>query len=695
MSRSLWNPNKLFGRLDIRTKLAIAFIGLSGASLALVGWYAANVHLRSLAENATEAQRRGLDTMQKRVQAFLDVVTDDLDLVAELHLVERLLQGDAELLPEGGGATRGDTESFFRDFLASKPHYYRLRLLGADGVELAHAVKVAGSPAIVPAGRWRQTGFRYYTSLIRDLAPRRIAFAPVELRGEPATEPGGGPGSRLSDGSGELVPALSFARPIRGPDGVLTAILVADVYARALFVLLAMTDPRAGESIFLVGPGGEFLFRSDLAEDWNTLLADPDHHKLRQELPDAVATRVLAGGSGVVTEGVDAVVTFTPLLEAPYSSVLGDYVLVSTRPASVVFAPVSEMRRSILGAGALIVLVAGLLALVAAHQFAAPIRALTEGATRLAKGEFDARLEIETNDEIEDLARTFNSMAKALQTREAEVLQQGEQLRHYTDRLETMVEERTTALKKSQQKMVQQEKMVAVGQLAAGLAHELGTPLATILCHAQMAQEELEEANHANTSSQLARAHESLDLVVSQVDRCSQIVRQLLDFSRPSSDARSALRAREVVDVAIELLHHDLERRGVEVEVENASVEARLVGNSNELDQVFVNLLRNAADAMPDGGRISVTIEHDNSNVRFVVVDEGHGIEREAQRHIFDPFFTTKAPGVGTGLGLWVVYNTVTDHGGRIDVDSAPGRGTRITVTLPALVEDSDRGSES
>jgi len=690
MSRSFWNPNKLFGRLDIRTKLAIAFMGLSGASLVLVGWYAGNLHLRSLAENATDDQRRSLTAVQERVEAFLSVVTDDLDLVAKLQLVRALLLEETGAPPNTGDGVRRDVESFLRDFVASKPHYHRLRLLGADGVEVVHTVVVDGSPVTVPAGRWQQTGFRYYELLVQGLGPEGVAFAPVQLRAEQpdGTAPRAAENSELFGTSDGLVSALSFVRPIRGDDGEMVAMVVADVYARALFELLEMTQTRAGESIFLVGPDGEFLYRSDRNDDWNTLLADPDRNNLRQELPDAVATRVLGGGSGVVTEGVDAVVTFMPLLEAPYSS-LGDYVLVSTRPASVVFAPVNEMRRSMLVAGAFMVLVAGLLALVAAHQFAAPIRALTDGAARLARGEFDTRLEIETNDEIEDLARNFNSMAQALQTREAEVARQGAQLRNYADRLEAMVEDRTKELRMSQQKMVQQEKMVAVGQLAAGVAHELGTPLATILCQAQMAQEELETGPAENGKDDVA-AHirESLGLVVSQVDRCSQIVRKLLDFSRPSSDARSALRSGEVVDVAIELLRHDFERRGVEVETGNFPTGSGLVGNRNELEQVFVNLLRNAADAMPDGGRISITVEDDNSNVRFVVADEGHGIAPETQRHIFDPFFTTKAPGVGTGLGLWVVYNTVTDHGGRVDVDSAPGRGTRITVTLPAAADD-------
>lgn len=700
MIRFSWNPNKLFGRLSIRTKLAVAFMGLSGASLLVVGWYAGNMHLRSIAEGATNDQRRGLAAVQERVQAFLDVTTDDLNLLADLQLVEALLDEGADVSPDLRDVARRDAESFLRDFIANKPRYYRLRLLDFDGTEVAHTVVVDGVPTTIPAGRWRNTGFRYYTSLIGSLEPGQIAFAPVQLRGEPSSPAAlpATPTSTSSDLSARIVSALSFARPLFEPSGELRALLIADVYARSLFELLEMTRPRADESVFLVGREGEFLFRSDRTEDWNTLLADPGRNNLRQEFPDAVATLVLNGGSGMVTEGLDAVITFTPLLQDPHpSSFLAGYTLLSVRPAAVVFAPVREMRRSMLIAGALIVLVAGLLAVVGAHQFAAPIRALTDGAARLARGEFDTDLQIATNDEIEDLADTFNSMAAALRTREEEIVSQREQLRLYTDHLETMVDERTHELRQSQRKMVQQEKMVAVGQLAAGVAHELGTPLATILCHAQMAQEALADVDNSEpgATETTARLDESLGLIESQVNRCSQIVRKLLDFSRPSSHEQVSLQAREVVDGAIELLHHDLELRGVEVDVQETGAGARVTGNRNELEQVFVNLLRNGADAMPDGGRISVSIDRRGSNVRLIVADEGEGIEPAQQEHIFEPFFTTKAPGVGTGLGLWVVYNTVADHGGRVSVDSAPEQGTRVTVTLPALAEDSDRGSQS
>lgn len=699
MSRLSWNPNKLFGRLSIRTKLAVAFMGLSGASLLVVGWYAGNMHLRSIAEGATNDQRRGLAAVQERVQAFLDVTTDDLNLLADLQLIEALLDEDDDVSPDVRDVARRDAESFLRDFIANKPRYYRLRLLGSDGTEVAHTVVIDGVPTTIPAGRWRSTGFRYYTSLLGGMEPGQIAFAPVQLRGEPPSSAAApaGPPSTPADLSVPIVSALSFARPIREPSGELRALLIADVYARSLFELLEMIRTRAGEKVFLVGPEGEFLFRSDRTEDWNTLLADPGRNNLRQEFPDAVATLVLNGGSGMVTEGLDAVVTFTPLLQDPHpSSFLAGYTLLSVRPAAVVFAPVREMRRSMLFAGAVIVLVAGLLAVVGAHQFAAPIRALTAGATRLARGEFDADLQIATNDEIEDLANTFNSMAAALRTREEEIVNQREQLRLYADHLETMVDERTRELRRSQRKMVQQEKMVAVGQLAAGVAHELGTPLASILCHAQMAQEELADIDNGDDSvtGTAARLDESLELIESQVNRCSHIVRKLLDFSRPSSYEQVSLQAREVIDGAIELLRHDLDLRGIDVDVQEAGADTRVTGNRNELEQVFVNLLRNGADAMPDGGRISVRIDHHDSNVRLIVADEGEGIEPAQLEYVFDPFYTTKGPGVGTGLGLWVVYNTVTSHGGRVDIDSAPEQGTRVTVTLPALAEDSDRGSE-
>ncbi len=809
-----WNLNRLFGRLDIRSKLAIAFVGLSGLPLALVGWYAAEQHLQSLADAATQEQRRSLVAVRDRVEGFLNGVGADLDFLSGFHPVRSLSSGGAvspsTLVPGTREMDRNAVEEAFRDFLRAKPDYYRLRLLAANGVELAHAVRSAGLVRVMQPGRWRGTGFLYYSNLLTDLGKGDSAFAPVELlpMQDPATLVAVAGAERPASPTSGLISALSFVRRVDSGG----ALLVADVLASPVFELLREAEPRPGESVILVGPAGEYLFHSVREEEWNTLLANRHANNLLEDLPETVVRRVTSGESGVILDDLDAVAAYTPLFGGGHGSPKG-FTLVSIIPKAMVFAPVQEVRRFIMTAGVATLMVAALLALVAAHQFAAPIRELTKGAARLARGKFDAPLEIETNDEIEDLARTFTAMAEALATREGQILRQrgqltalldnmgegvavsgadhevrflnrfllerfgepagrtsfelflgregtcedcpppgtapsssacgcrqgraldgryyevlafpledfdGEpavleihrditarremerELHRYTGHLETMVEERTRELERSHARLIQQEKMIAVGQLAAGVAHELGTPLATILCHAQMAQEDLGTPVDP-VNSRVARAPSdadaSLKVVVSQVNRCSEIVRNLLDFSRPSTKERTELSVNDLADRVTRLMQHDLERRGLEIRLEKAASDPCVIGNENELEQVLVNLIRNAADAMLGHGEIAIRIDLDDSNpkacsgldgrrvvgpsVKISVRDTGFGIPENEQAHIFDPFYTTKAPGVGTGLGLWIVYNAVAEHGGDLEVQSAPGRGTEISFELP------------
>lgn len=814
-----WNLNQLFGRLDIRKKLAIAFLGLAGVPLALVGWYAAEQHLQSLSATATQEQRRNLASVRERVQAFLGSVEGDLDFLTGSSSIDSFLQqpgGSTSILDQPRSLT--PIEASFEDFLRSKRHYYRLRLLGDAGVELAHVVVLEGSPRRVPSGAWQGTGYRFYRTVLE--SADAIAFAPVELRNL-APESAGS-----SDRGPHPVSALSFVQPLRGDDGALRALLVADIDARRLFELLEPTGQRPGEVLALVEPDGHYLFHSARKTDWNTLLATEREFNLYSDLSMPVAERVLAGETGVIVEESDSVITYAPLVEEGYS-VFGSYTLVSVIPKDILFAPVRSVRQVIFGAGAFFLVVAGVLALLAAHQFAAPIRALTQDAARLARGEFEAPLDVSTNDEIEDLARSFSTMATTLQERERENVRQREQLNalldnmgegvavvdptyrvrflnrfllerfgpadgrtcfelflgrssaceecpspdplvdltacpcregvaadgryyeilayplenfeggravleihrditerrrmereleRYTQGLESMVRERTRELERSHRKLVQQEKMVAVGQLAAGVAHELGTPLATIMCHSEIAIEDLESLNaklQEPDGEELPSPGPSMEIVLGEANRCRAIVRELLEFSRPSSGDREPVRVASLVKRAITLVEHDLRKRDLELSAVRLPEKGPIVlGEENALVQVVLNLLLNAADATGAGGVVTVSVgvidqgsmenvdeardpledreAPDSPDVAdglatLVVEDDGEGMDAEIVARVFEPFFTTKDPGVGTGLGLWVAYNTVADHGGRIEVESSPGAGSRFTITLPLL----------
>ncbi len=229
--------------------------------------------------------------------------------------------------------------------------------------------------------------------------------------------------------------------------------------------------------------------------------------------------------------------------------------------------------------------------------------------------------------------------------------------------------------------VAQSEKLAAIGRLAAGIMHEINNPLATI-------------AACAETMALDARTPEGepeyLKIIESEVQRCKRIIDGLLDFSRPRAQERVSLQVNSVVERALFLLKHHARFKQLTVQAELESDLANVHASSEQLIQVMIALLMNAADAMPQYGHVLVRTRPAPAGVRGVVIevqDEGSGMTRNEMARIFEPFYTTKEPGRGTGLGLAICHGIVADHGGRIEVSSEPGKGTRFTILLPA--EDS------
>jgi len=223
-------------------------------------------------------------------------------------------------------------------------------------------------------------------------------------------------------------------------------------------------------------------------------------------------------------------------------------------------------------------------------------------------------------------------------------------------------------------RMSQAEKLAGIGQLAAGIAHQLNTPLGSILLSAQMLSElELGEDDR-----------DDVDRIIRQTDQCRQIIKGLLNFARPQSQERSPVVLGDAVHETVYLMEKSLRVAGVEVDWVASEGEATVTGNRNELDQVFFNLLVNAVDAMPDGGRIAIEIGTGGPGEILVsFADSGPGIEAEHRDKVFLPFFTTKDYGKGTGLGLSIVARIMHEHGGRIELDETYPSGARFLLTFP------------
>ncbi|MGD8368912.1 MAG: ATP-binding protein, partial [Desulfobacterales bacterium] len=252
-----------------------------------------------------------------------------------------------------------------------------------------------------------------------------------------------------------------------------------------------------------------------------------------------------------------------------------------------------------------------------------------------------------------------------------------------TQRLERMVEKRTRQLKETQSKLIQQDKMASLGKLSASVVHEINNPIAGILNLNLLMQRILAEGEFDPAS--IGNFSKYLNLMETETRRVSRIISNLLGFSRQSNMELKAFDLDQLIDKTLMLNENLLKIGHVAVEKEIAPALPKMVGSPDLLQQVFINMISNAAEAMqPAGGTLSISAGLlSNGNIQLQFKDTGVGIPDDNRSRLFEPFFTTKKRGKGVGLGLSVVYGIVKEHGGRIDVESKEGQGTVFRIELP------------
>jgi two-component system NtrC family sensor kinase len=233
-----------------------------------------------------------------------------------------------------------------------------------------------------------------------------------------------------------------------------------------------------------------------------------------------------------------------------------------------------------------------------------------------------------------------------------------------------------TQRERMEEQMTQTEKLTSLGLLAAGVAHEVNTPLAVISNYIQMLAKQMPEDDPR---------HAIIEKIIKQTFRASEIANQLLNFSRTGPGELADVDLNRLVEETLSLVAHPLKTSQIQVVKQLSAGIPAVRGSANKLQQVFLNLFLNARDAMPSGGMLEIRTGAHNGSVEIEIVDTGNGIPLEHIHKIFDPFFTTKTVGRGTGLGLSVSYGIIKEHAGKIDVRSTPGRGTAFHVEFPAV----------
>jgi signal transduction histidine kinase len=232
-------------------------------------------------------------------------------------------------------------------------------------------------------------------------------------------------------------------------------------------------------------------------------------------------------------------------------------------------------------------------------------------------------------------------------------------------------------LRIAQKQLLQSEKLATIGQMAAGIAHELNTPLTYIMGNLELLQiQELGETQR-----------EMLRSIARGADRIKSLAQSLLAFSRPSQEELAPVAPNELVERSLELCHYQILKGGIRLERDLAAGLPLILGVPNQIEMALINLVVNAIQAMAQGGLLRVSSRLQGEQVEILVADEGPGIPEEAQPRIFEPFFTTKPEGRGTGLGLSTVLMVVERHRGKVDFTSKPGQGTTFRLTFPAAPE--------
>src|ERR1039457_150244 len=310
-----------------------------------------------------------------------------------------------------------------------------------------------------------------------------------------------------------------------------------------------------------------------------------------------------------------------------------------------------------------------------------PIKALETGTEHLSEGNLGYQIEVQSQDEVGDLAHSFNDMSLQLRSANEEIV-------NWAKTLEERVVQKTTELNRAHDHVLHVEKMASLGKMAAVVAHEVNNPLSGILTYAKLIKKWV--ASGQTEHEKHDEAVECLELIASESRRCGDLIKNLLTLSRTAPMNVQATNLHAVIDRCLMLVRHQLELGGVELQLKLAEDLPRVPCYAAQIEQVLLALIMNAKDAMPKGGNLWIETRPSNDETEIItqVRDDGAGIAPDVLPHIFEPFLTTKESGHGVGLGLAIARGIVERHNGRIEVQSEVGRGSTFTITLPSQGAD-------
>jgi signal transduction histidine kinase len=668
----------------LSSKIYFAFLVTAVVPVLVAGMVGIYFSLDALRKETLHHLEQEVTSRAEGMARFFDQLASELLYLASSSLLHdvanAMASGRQGLAPDARLRLERDYAAFARAY----PYIYQVRFLDQAGREVVRVDRRDGRLYTVPEAELQDKSGRYYVSEGMEHEPGQVYVSPLDLN--------------IERGVVEKPerPVIRFATPIVDRKGVKRGLLIINLHAAFMLGQIQELAGGRGGVAYLFDRSGFYLSRSAEA-------AEPESFKMQsvesltQLMPRPLLTRIINREKGTELLG-DWIVAHAPIgvgeTLADRSDSSMDWAIALAFPRKRLFEAVFNLYL-LYGVLALTLVGTAIAGFLLSRHLLRPLELLSRETEEVALGHFSHRVEIRGGDEIADLGRRFNAMAARLE-------QSYRALEDRKGELEKEVQLRTAALEKEQQErreldhqMFQVEKMTTLGEVAMGLAHEIGNPLAGMKAVAQMLLEE-----------ELApQQREYLERILNEVNRLSEFLRTFHGFSAPQEFHPVPCRLEQTLEDVMLWTRKEAKSRGVIIDIAPCSGNVpALWADPNRLKQVLLNLVINAIHAMPEGGRIEIgmcaglghpeDLDGTVPKMRFCVRDTGVGIPAEVLPKVFDPFYTTRAD--GSGLGLAVVKKIAQQHGADIQVESKPGHGTCFELVWPiAPGEDIERLRET
>lgn len=640
-------------------RIYIAFLLVAVIPTAIAGLIGVYVSLHTLRTATLNHLQQEVVVRAQGISRFFDQLSAELIYLAAAPELEEVraagARGDIHRLRAATTRLAND----YATLATTYPHIYQIRYLSAHGRELVRVDKKDGKVEVIPDHRLQDKSDRYYFVEAMKRRPGELYVSPLDLNVE---------FGRIEKPER---PVIRVATPIGSGAGGNEGVLIINLHAGFLLEQIEQMARAQSGTAYLFDRSGHYLARtSESSEQFAMQPTD----KLADRFGAEVLAQILGQAEGTRTVAGNIFAHAAIRFGAAYSSTEGAHWVIAVGfPEKILLMSVFNLYvlYAVLAVSLLATAIGGF---AISRHLLGPLDALSRETEAIAAGDFSRRVEVHGRDEIAALGEKFNAMAGHIE-------QLVNSLASHRDRLEQEVRARTAELEREQEtrreldrQMFLMDKMATLGELAMGIAHEIGNPLAGMKAVAQAIQFEEDLP---------LGMREAMHRFESEVDRLSDFLRSFHGFSVVALPDPQPCKLAEAVDDVLFWTRKEARSSGIEIETDIAVDLPALRADPAQLKQVLLNLVVNAIHAIPGKGRIAISAAAEGGCLRIRIEDSGAGIAPDVLPRIFDPFFTTRQG--GSGLGLAITAKILREHGAEIVVDSRQGHGTCITLTWPVF----------